>query len=437
VDSKTIQACSVLGDRQADIVMNSGESIGILIFGSEVQVAWCTSALSTALKADRYFVTEKEKLADTLRQHKPEIALLATDNATQCRSLIALCRQENPSLQIIVWNTAGAKLANESDICNGSFAVIDGDAGTLDLIAILKKAFAYVIQKREQQALQRQRQMRKQNPAQWLMATENEERHRQLEYAQSLIRNILHSASQGLGIGAVLTYIDLLQMSPAIQAVKEGDETISGLVKNANAARQWLAAFENILSGLQKRYECELMSFAALEAAVNAAIVASDDFRQIKEHEVVSALADFPGTVRANASAVTEIFSELLLNAFKYSPPKTRVRIMSYSTPEVCSLVVVSEIETMRGGTTGIPAEVEKRVFEPFFRLNNTWDDRFRDQKFGLGIGLTLAEHAAEQCGARIYLYQIELPITEKGSKDQQQANRVVAELTMQRETLA
>ncbi len=414
--------------------MSSAESIGIVIFGTEAQVAWCTSALSAALKANRHFVTERDKLGDTIRQHKPEIALLATNNANQCRSLIVLCRRENPTMQIVIWNPDGAKLANEPDIANGAFAVIDGDAGTLDLIAILKKAFAFVLQKREQHALQRQRQLRRQNPAQWLMAAENEERHRQLEYAQSLIRNILHSASQGLGIGAVLTYIDLLQMSPAIQAVKEGDETISGLVKNANAARQWLAAFENILSGLQKRYECEMISFTGIEAAVKAAIAESEDFRQIKEHEVVPALSEFSGSVRANSVAVTEICAELLLNAFKYSPPKTKVRIMSYVTPEVCSLVVVSEIETMRGGTTGIPVNAEKRVFEPFFRLNNTWDDRFRDQKYGLGIGLTLAEHAAEQCGARLYLYQIELPVTETGANAPQQANRVVAEFTLQRE---
>ncbi len=106
---------------------------------------------------------------------------------------------------------------------------------------------------------------------------------------------------------------------------------------------------------------------------------------------------------------------------------------MCYVTPEIYSIVVVSEIESMRGGVTGVPPAYEKRVFEPFFRLNNTWDDRFRDQKYGLGIGLTLAEHAAEQCGARLYLYQIELPATEAETASEQRANRIVAELTLQR----
>ncbi len=363
----------------------------------------------------------------------PEIALLATSDANSCRSLILLCRRENPGILIVIWNAESGQLSAEKDICNGTFAIVDGDAGTLDIIAILKKAFAFVLQKREQQELQRKRQMRRQNPAQWLMGEENAERHRQLEYARSLIRNILHSASQGLGIGAVLTYIDLLQMSPAIQAVKEGDETISGLVKNASAARQWLSAFENILTGLQKRYECDLVTFATINAAIADAVKRSEDFRAIKDHEVVLALSEFVGAVRGNAEAISEICAELLLNAFKYSPAKSKVRVMCYVTPEIYSIVVVSEIETMRGGVTGIPAAYEKRVFEPFFRLNNTWDDRFRDQKYGLGIGLTLAEHAAEQCGARLYLYQIELPATETGVDAPRQANRIVAELTLQR----
>ena len=42
-------------------------------------------------------------------------------------------------------------------------AIVDGDAGTLDIIAILKKAFAFVLQKREQQELQRKRQLRRES----------------------------------------------------------------------------------------------------------------------------------------------------------------------------------------------------------------------------------------------------------------------------------
>jgi signal transduction histidine kinase len=412
----------------------SGEAdIGIVIFGTEAQVAWCSSALSGVLKARRHFVTEREKLGETIRTEAPEIALLATGDANSCRNLILLCRRENPALLIIIWNAENGKLSAEKDLCQSTFAIVDGDAGTLDIIAILKKAFAFVLQKREQLELQSKRQLRRQNPAQWLMGEENAERHRQLEYARSLIRNILHSASQGLGIGAVLTYIDLLQMSPAIQAVKEGDETISGLVKNASAARQWLAAFENILTGLQKRYEADLLPFTTVNKAITTAVENSEHFRAIKGQEVILALSEFVGAVRGNAEAIGEIIAELLLNAFKYSPAKSKVRLMCYVTPEIYSIVVVSEIETMRGGVTGVPAAFEKRVFEPFFRLNNTWDDRFREQKYGLGIGLTLAEHAAEQCGARLYLYQIELPATEVATADADRANRIVAELTLQR----
>lgn len=413
--------------------MSGEENIGIVIFGTEAQVAWCSSALSGVLKARRHFVTERDKLGETIRTAAPEIALLATGDANSCRNLILLCRRENPALLIIIWNAENGRLSAEKDLCQSTFAIVDGDAGTLDIIAILKKAFAFVLQKREQQELQRKRQLRRQNPAQWLMGEENAERHRQLEYARSLIRNILHSASQGLGIGAVLTYIDLLQMSPAIQAIKEGDETISGLVKNANAARQWLAAFENILTGLQKRYEADLLPFTTVNNAITAAVKNSEHFRAIKGHEVVMALSEFVGTVRGNAEAIGEIIAELLLNAYKYSPAKSKVRLMCYVTPEIYSVVVVSEIETMRGGVTGVPAAFEKRVFEPFFRLNNTWDDRFREQKYGLGIGLTLAEHAAEQCGARLYLYQIELPATEVAADGAERANRIVAELTLQR----
>jgi signal transduction histidine kinase len=39
---------------------------------------------------------------------------------------------------------------------------------------------------------------------------------------------------------------------------------------------------------------------------------------------------------------------------------------------------------------TGIPPEVQKKIFEPFFRLTNVVDDRFMQETFRFGLGLTV-----------------------------------------------
>ncbi len=269
---------------------------------------------------------------------------------------------------------------------------------------------------------------------QGLKRHESHEKNMRVHFARALLRNILHSASQGLGIGAVLTYVEMLQMGAARQ--KDRVEVDAGiydaLVENATAGRQWLSAFGNILEAFEKEYLCENVAADALGRDFNEVIAVAEKFRAIKNQRLMTDPVSFSGKIRINREGFREIMDELLLNAFKYSPAASKIRILCCSTEKLVSFMVVNEIEAMRGGVTGLPAEYQKKVFEPFFRLNNTWDDRFRDQRFGLGIGLTLAENVANACGGRLYTYEIELPDSGKDASPHM-VKRVVSELVLEK----
>ncbi|MFO1469880.1 MAG: ATP-binding protein [Turneriella sp.] len=269
-------------------------------------------------------------------------------------------------------------------------------------------------------------------PVPWLRAKERGEKRDKLELAQSLIRNILHSASQGLGIGAVITYVDLMQVNYGSENQMPDPEIFSALVKNTNAARQWLAAFENILKGLQKVYVPESLSAGALQQIILETVEQMESLRRIKNHRQSVQPVQFSGELIANAEAIRDILGELLLNAFKYSPAESHVSVICYETAECICLAVLNDIEQMRGGVTGIPVEHEEKLFEPFYRLNNTWDDRYQEQKLGLGVGLTLAENAAQQFKSRVYVYEterLEAPL----AKTLEAGRKIVAELVMRK----
>lgn len=261
---------------------------------------------------------------------------------------------------------------------------------------------------------------------QGMMRHAGHEKNLRIYFAEALLRSILHSASQGLGIGAVLTCAEMMQMN-AVQGkgrVAIDSDIYQTLVDNAAAGRQWLAAFDNILSAFQKKYECDALGADRLSSQLNAVIASSEKFRAIKDQILLVDPVVFNGKIRCSTEGFREILSELLLNAFKYSPAKSHIRVLCCSTVKLVSFMVVNETEIMQGGVTGLPPEYQKKVFEPFFRLNNTWDDRFKEQRFGLGIGLTLAESAANACGGSLYTYEIEPP---RGAK------RVVSELVMEK----
>jgi two-component system sensor histidine kinase KdpD len=108
------------------------------------------------------------------------------------------------------------------------------------------------------------------------------------------------------------------------------------------------------------------------------------------EHPIQFELpADLP-LVRADAAQLERVFSNLIENAVKFSPPGTPVRITGGATP---SLVTIRITDQGRG----IPKQERARVFEPFFMGRGR-------QGPGSGLGLAISRGFVEANEGRIVL---------------------------------
>lgn len=99
-------------------------------------------------------------------------------------------------------------------------------------------------------------------------------------------------------------------------------------------------------------------------------------------------------TVMARPQSLRRALNNLIDNAVKYGH-YARLRMEKHSDPnrrEVCIYI--------RDGGPGIPAEQFGKVFEPFYRLESS---RSRDTG-GTGLGLTIAQHIAQQHGGHLQL---------------------------------
>jgi PAS domain S-box-containing protein len=103
---------------------------------------------------------------------------------------------------------------------------------------------------------------------------------------------------------------------------------------------------------------------------------------------------DVPSGVQAvvDPDGLSRILSNLITNAVKFSPPGTTIRVHA-SDDE--GFVVVS----VQDEGTGIPRELQQRIFERFFQAPNQ-----PPGKRGTGVGLAIVHRYVELHGGRIWL---------------------------------
>jgi signal transduction histidine kinase/CheY-like chemotaxis protein len=105
---------------------------------------------------------------------------------------------------------------------------------------------------------------------------------------------------------------------------------------------------------------------------------------------VVEAAADLP-PVRADASRVQQVLSNLLGNARKYSPNGGAIVLSARVVDESVELAVTDQ-------GLGIPPEALPRLFEKFFRVDNSDRREIR----GTGLGLAIVKQIVEAHGGRV-----------------------------------
>jgi PAS domain S-box-containing protein len=128
-----------------------------------------------------------------------------------------------------------------------------------------------------------------------------------------------------------------------------------------------------------------------LRAAIHSAIEATRSFLDGRRHTVALDLPALPLFVDADFTRLSQVFSNLLNNAAKYTDAGGHIRV---SAAMAGARIVVTIADT----GVGIPAEMLPRVFDMFTQLQE-----HRDRTYGgLGIGLALSKRLVELHGGSI-----------------------------------
>jgi PAS domain S-box-containing protein len=149
-----------------------------------------------------------------------------------------------------------------------------------------------------------------------------------------------------------------------------------------------------------------------LVVAVRQCVEAAAPTAAAGEQTVTLDLPDGPLPISADPVRLTQVITNLLSNACKFTRQRGRITVSARSEGRVAILQV-------RDDGVGIPQNMLVRVFEPFTQV----DRSFGRARGGLGIGLTLVKQLVEMHGGSVEadsagegqgaLFTVRLPIAE------------------------
>jgi len=128
-----------------------------------------------------------------------------------------------------------------------------------------------------------------------------------------------------------------------------------------------------------------------LDAVIDDAVELSRPLFDRAGHSLTVEVAGDPLVVRGDAVRLTQVFSNLMNNAAKYTPAGGRVTV---NARQEGRQAVVSVSDT----GTGLEPDMLKAIFEMFVQVSGT----ARDAQGGLGIGLTLVKSLVELQGGSV-----------------------------------
>ena len=108
----------------------------------------------------------------------------------------------------------------------------------------------------------------------------------------------------------------------------------------------------------------------------------------------------FSLSVLADQTYLRQVFSNLLTNALKYSPPGTPLKIWTEQQERNTLIIHVQDYGA------GIPSDAQRNVFERFVRLERDMNSPVR----GVGLGLPLCKHLLEAMNGQIWVESSGIP---------------------------
>ncbi|HMV40902.1 MAG TPA: response regulator [Leptospiraceae bacterium] len=236
--------------------------------------------------------------------------------------------------------------------------------------------------------IEKERELRLNNQLNWMNWVKTKQSSQKETY-ETVLQNLKHSLNQGAGIGTIVSLIDILKSNGKLENDKYifPKKIIELLYENGKFASNTLERVELIAGLGEREIHLEPVSVNDLIDFLNKIILAQTELLTIKQQRIV--LSNTSNTkserfVRLDQNLFQLLISEILVNAMKFSEENTAIYVLFFIGVNLT--ITVLSPPNSNANTIGVPPEMESLCLEPFFRVSNVIDERYRTLEMGLGL---------------------------------------------------
>ncbi len=226
---------------------------------------------------------------------------------------------------------------------------------------------------------------------------ELEKKNQELEQASLAKTQILSTATHELKtpLTSIVGYVDrMLLRQDTVGPLNEKQQRYMETV--GNNAHRLKTLVDDLLDISRIEAGCLELSLANLDVAQEIEDAIESLRTQFQEKQMTVSFtpsSECPGQVRADQLRFAQVTSNLLSNAYKYSPAGTSVTIAFSRQGDAVQIDVSDE-------GIGISQEDQAKLFAKFFRVDNS----FTRVTSGSGLGLYITRRLVEAHGGRIWV---------------------------------
>ncbi|MEI1276740.1 response regulator [Leptospira venezuelensis] len=226
----------------------------------------------------------------------------------------------------------------------------------------------------------------------WLTYKESIRKSDENSLSLSTIKSLNTSFSQGSGIGAILSLLDLLKMGH--QTTENGalvsNEILNLLYASQDVLRKQLGSLSTILALAGEQGKMETISVDDLVNTLTNKTATFVPFLDKKDLKIRFSSSKLKGSLKAQLDWIGIVFDELILNAMKYSKKSTFIDVYFGKIDGYFCIAIKNVVTSPQDLVDAENKEV--LVTRPFFRLLPPVEEFSELERFGMGLGLTAVD---------------------------------------------